>query len=316
MKTKKSSLWVEKYRFDDLDEIVLTDANYEYFHNLLRVKKDIPHILFSGTAGIGKTLLGKICAAELDCDFLYINASLEKGIDLVRDKITTFASTSSTNIFSESSVKKIIFLDEAERLVTAQDALKVFLEQYEHNCRFILATNNISKIIDPLRNRCQEIQLIPSIPEERSKYAIKCLNLLKKILDNEKVTYDNKALVELVKRYFPSLRKCISILQQFTNTYGDSIDDRILNLSIGLSDDLIKAIKAKDILKLRKIASNTDSNQFFRDFYENFDKYILDKDYIRCSLIIGKYTYQDSNCVDAEINLFTCFVELLGLELR
>lgn len=308
--TSDSSIWIEKYRPQLFGDMILSSQLKMYFEKCI-LERDIPHLLLYGRAGIGKTSIGKVLAKELNADFLYINGSKERTIDVLRDTIDRFATTySDSNLWEDgATVKKIIFIDECEK-ITFQESLKVILEEMESNCRFILATNNISSIIDPIKDeRCHTFNIEPTEQEDRKQLAHLYLNRLRLILQNEKIQYDDKVLFGIVKRTFPSLRKAISTCHKTYMVHGKLVGDD-LEFDDLIDHRIVEAINNKDIIAIRKIVSNIDANQFFREFYETFDKYISEEDYYGVASLFGEFHWRNSRHDDIESNLFTFLVML------
>ena len=200
-----NSLWVEKYRSQTLDTYVGNEGIKAFISKCI-TKNDIPHLLLYGKAGTGKTTLAKLITKNIKCDVMYINASDERGIDTIRDKIVDFASVNSFNPI------KVIILDEADYITSqAQAALRNVMETYSAKTRFILTANYAERIIEPLKSRCQSFHIEPPAKGEVAKH-------LAGILDQENVTYELSLLASLVKAYYPDIRKIINASQQ-------SIDD-------------------------------------------------------------------------------------------
>lgn len=302
---QSDSIWIEKYRPRRFSDIILSPSNDAFFRKCIE-QKSIPHILFHGRAGIGKTSLGKVIATELGSDFLYINGSKEKTIDILRNTIYRFASTySDSNVWDDSnvSVKKIVFIDECEK-ITFQESLKVILEEMEGNCRFILATNNKSMIIDPLKGeRCQEFNLEPSSQDERRELAQLYEKRLASILQTEGVEYDTKVLKKIVAQSFPSLRKAISTCQKTFLTHGKVTSEIVFDDLI--TPNLVDMINNKDDVGLRKFCVNTDPVLFMREFFENYNRYFATPDErFLAAQIYSEYAYRGSVHDDREANLW------------
>lgn len=311
------SIWIVKWRPKVFRDVILSSEMTKYFQTCIETK-NLPHILLYGRAGIGKTTIGNVIANELKSDFLYINGSKEKTIDILRDKIDRFASTYSDNDMwgdNEKQSPKIVFIDECEK-ITFQDALKVVMEEMEANCRFILATNNISKIIDPLKDdeRCHTFNLVPSEQKERSEIALKYLYRMRYILEQEKVEYDEAVLKTIVKKCFPSMRKIISTCNKTYLTNGkigsDIIFDDLVN------KNLIDLLNSKDILGIRKLVANIDPVEFMREIYETFDKYIQPEQYFDFASIYGEFAWRNSLHDDKESNVFTFLIMLINKKIK
>ena len=210
---KFESIWWQKYRPTKLEDLILSDDN----RDKLLVYKDkgsIPHLLFHGVFGIGKTTLANIIAKELlDCDYEYINASDSNGIDTVRNDIVNFANTASF-----SGGFKVIILDEFDGFTTqGQKALNGIMEEYSSSTRFILTCNNIHSVLGSIKSRCTRMDLTPPIQEYKSRI----VDILKR--ENVKVSKENKpALVKLIKKSYPDFREVLSIIQ-FNSKSGEFI---------------------------------------------------------------------------------------------
>jgi len=300
-----SSLWVEKYRPKQLSDLILPQNYKELFERVIK-EKELPNLLLSGTAGLGKSSLCYALANELDCDLLFINASLETGVDVLRSKVVQFASTSS---FRDG--KKLVVLDEADRMSAgAQDATKGIIELTESNCRFILTTNNLAKIIDPIKSRTQLIDF-SFVQNNQKEIIMQYFKRCQFILDNEKIKYDKKVLAEFIQKAYPDFRKIINELQKAAKMFGE-INESVFKITDdALTDDLIKELKAKKFFNIQKMASNIDPDKFYREFYDQMNTQLEPTCIPDVVLILAEYTYKNANCLDKEILLLGCLVELL-----
>lgn len=275
-----NSLLIEKYRPRKLEDVILSDELTKYFNTCIRIDKEIPHLLLHGKAGIGKTTIGKVIANELKCDFLYINGSIDNRIEIMRDKIRRFAETySDSDVWdSDAKIKKIIFIDECERC-TFQESLKVVLEELSGNCRFILATNNISKIIDPLKNdeRCHMFNLEPRDQEQRSKLAQRYVTRLEHIVKEENIPYDSiDALKKIVVHTFPSMRRAITTAHKTYKIHGSLSVNIVLDNTLDQKFvDIINAVP-RNYPEILKFCANSDPDTIFNDFIQNFFRYVTD----------------------------------------
>tara|TARA_R100001377_G_C3186157_1_gene108645 strand:+ start:670 stop:1593 length:924 start_codon:yes stop_codon:yes gene_type:complete len=296
-------IWVEKYRPHKLDDLILDDKS-------LRVVKqfedEIPNLLFVGSPGTGKTTLARIIVNDiLGCNFLYINASDESGIDVIRHNITNFAQTKSFD-----GGIKVVILDEADGLTPqAQAALRNTMETYAKYCRFVLTANYKHKIIPALQSRCQSLDIKPVVDQA----AKRCFNILK--LEHVKVSEEQKKkFVILVKKHFPDLRKTINEIQK-------SIVDGELCIDSNASDNELLAKVMQGVrtnsLGLRKyLIENEDRFQGDYDtLLANFLDFLYEQDLPDMKkkemiVIIADHLYKSAFVVDKEINAFACLVSL------
>ena len=296
-------IWVEKYRPHKLEDLILDDKSLRV---VKQFKGEIPNLLFVGSPGTGKTTLARILVNDvLNCNYLYINASDESGIDVIRHNITNFAQTKSFD-----GGIKVVILDEADGLTSqAQAALRNTMETYAKYCRFILTANYKHKIIPALQSRCQSLDLKPVIDQAVKR----CYNILQQeninISDEQK-----KKFVMLVKRYFPDLRKTINELQKSV------IDGELCIDSNGSDSELLQKIfdgLQKDSLGVRKYL--IESEDRFQGDYDtllaNFLDYLYDQNIADMKkkemiAIIADHLYKSAFVVDKEINAFACFISL------
>ena len=296
-------IWVEKYRPTKLDDLILDEGSLRV---VSQFKDEIPNLLFVGSPGTGKTTLARIIVNDiLGCNYLYINASDESGIDTIRHNITNFAQTKSFD-----GKVKVVVLDEADGLTSqAQAALRNTMETYAKYCRFILTANYKHKIIPALQSRCQSIDLKPEIKQA----AKRCFN----ILQQESITVSDeqkKKFGQLVKRTFPDLRKTINELQKSV------VDNELLIDSNGSDNELLKAVAEgfkEDSLKVRKYLIENEDR--FQGDYDTLLANLLDYLYEQpidefkkkqMITIIADHLYKSAFVVDKEINAFACIVAL------
>ncbi len=300
-----NTLWVEKYRPYSLD----TYIGNEHLKSKVTIylqNNDLPHLLLYGKAGTGKTTLAKILVKNIECDYLYINASDENSVDTVRNKVRQFASTVG---FKDL---KIIILDECDYITpNAQAALRNLMETFSKHCRFILTCNYVERIIDPIQSRCQSFQVIPPSKSEVAKH-------LHNILINENVTDTMEDIKVLVDSGYPDIRRVINSAQR--NVVNGKL--KLDTSSIIQNDYKLKLLKIietqdkktafKDIRQLLADNKITDFADLFRLLYDEVDGY--GKGHVaECILIIAKYELSDSRVVDKEINAMAMIIELLGV---
>ncbi len=301
-------LWVEKYRPRKIEDCILPAELKKTFKDYV-AKGQLPHFLFSGKHGCGKTTVAKAICEEVGADVLFINASLESGIDTVRTTILSFAST-----VSLSDAKKVIILDEFDFFsANAQHALRGVFEEYASNCRFILTCNHKGKVIPEIQSRCATIDFI--IPaEEKDKLMAAQFTCVLKILKSEGVEADNKAVAELVKRYFPDFRKTLGELQKYS--VSGRIDSGVLvNTSKETYKTLFAAMKAAkfgDVRRWVALNSGGDSTLVFRELYDNSNEIFEKSSVPNLILFLADYQFKAAFVVDQEINMMACFTEIMA----
>jgi DNA polymerase III delta prime subunit len=292
------NLFVEKYRPKTLKDIILSPGNIAIIDEFNK-KKEIPNLLFLGNPGIGKTTLAKVLVTEvLDCQYIYLNASDENGIDTIRNKVITFSKTKSFD-----GKIKVIILDEADALsVDAQRALRNTMEEYSGFTRFILTGNYKYKIIPALLSRCQTLDLTPPFNE----VVIKCHSILK--AENINIP-DKKQFINFVKSYYPDLRKCINELQKYSLNKELTLDTFSVQSII---PELHELVLRRDVIELRKFLINSEAkfNSDYVSLLREFFKYVdrADTEIERKKLhllIISDYLYKSAFVVDQEINCYS-----------
>jgi replication factor C small subunit len=298
------SIWTEKYRPDVLENYIGNDVIRAKLEQYIETQ-DIPHLLFYGTAGTGKTTAAKILIKNIDCDCMFINASDERGIDTVRDKIKGFASTVGF------APLKIVVLDEADFLGReAQPALRNMMEAYSASTRFILTANYLERIIDPLVSRTQVYKLTPPSKKDAAKK-------LADILKNENVEYDTKTIAQIVNAYYPDIRKCINTAQLQTRDgkLQVSIDELIgQDVKLKVVDALTSNLTLKDkVAEIRKIVADAqiqDFTELYRVLFDYVEQYAPNK-ISQAIIAIGDGCRWDSQVIDKEINFITVLHTIL-----
>ena len=303
--TKTNTLWVEKYRPQSLDTYIGND-HLKSKVSIYLESGDLPHLLLFGKAGTGKTTLAKLLVKNIECDYLYINASDENNVDTVRTKVKNFASTIG---FKDM---KIIILDECDYITpNAQAALRNLMETFSKHCRFILTCNYVERIIDPIQSRCQSFQIIPPSKTEVAKH-------LHNILIQENVIDSPEDIKVLVESGYPDIRRVINSAQR--NVVNGKL--KLDTSSIIQNDYKLKLLKIletqdkknafKEIRQLLADNKITDYADLFRLLYDEVDGY--GKGHVaECILIIARYELSDSQVVDKEINVMAMIIEILGV---
>lgn len=303
------NLLVEKYRPQSLKDIVLSAEDREYFDSLA-TKQEIPHLLFAGVQGSGKTSLAKIIVKEiLDCQYLYINASDENGIDAIRGKISGFAKTKSLD-----GKIKVILLDEADQIsLEGMKALRNVMEEYASNTRFILTCNYLFKIIPPIQSRCQIINLIPPI----EGVVQRIVDILKK--ENVKISAEQKPLLlEHIRKNLPDIRRIINDIQKYSITGELKIKNE---LDTEFAETILKCLKQKKPLnELRKFVIeneklfSSDYRSLLKQLFETiFNQEIDQESKTEMLLVVSKGMELDAFVIDKEINAFTTLINLYKL---
>lgn len=304
---EKHFLWVEEYRPRAISECILPSDLKTYFENIIK-SGEIQNMLFSGTAGTGKTTVARALCEELNSDYMVINGSEESGIDVLRTKIKQFAST-----VSFTGNTKVVILDEADYLNpnSTQPALRGFIEEFANNCRFIFTCNFKNRIIPPLHSRCAVVDFkIPK--QERVQIAMDFHRRLVKILAKEDIPVDQKVLAKVVEKHFPDFRRTLNELQRYAQ--AGCIDEGILvNVAESNMQDLISAIKVKDWKRMRGWVANnmdTEPTAIFRKIYDTF---VPVTDQVpQLVLTLADYQYKSAFVADQEINLVACLTEIMA----
>lgn len=306
---REDFLWVEKYRPQSVADTILPTELKTTFQTFVD-QDNVPNLILSGSAGVGKTTIAKAMLTEIGCDYIVINGSMNGNIDTLRTEIRNFASS-----VSFSGGRKYVILDEADYLnpQSTQPALRNFMEEYSKNCGFILTCNFLNRIIEPLHSRCSVIEF--KIPKsEKTAMAADMYKRCKEILGLENVEYDNKVVAEVIKKFFPDNRRVLNELQRYSVT--GKIDAGILvNFEDVNIKTLMDAMKAKEFSNVRKwVAQNVDgdtSQSIFRTIYDNASEYIQPQSIPQLVVTIADYQYKSAFVADHEINLMAMLTELM-----
>ena len=302
------ALWVEKYRPHTIADCILPEEYKSTFQSYVD-RKEIPHLLLCGGPGVGKTTVAKALCDEIGCDYLMINGSDESGIDTFRVKIKNYASAVSLN-----GGKKVIIIDEADYLNpnSTQPAMRAAMEEFAHNCTFIMTCNYKNRIIEPLHSRCAVIEF-KLRKEDKPKMAAGFMKRAAEILAAEKIPFDKAVLVEVVKKHFPDYRRVLNELQRYS--VSGKIDAGILSSIADVSlNELVKSLKDQNFSAMRKWVADfggDDPARIYRKIYDSLYD-IMDKSTIpNAVLILAKYQYQAAFVADQELNLTACLTEMM-----
>jgi DNA polymerase III delta prime subunit len=301
-------LWTEKYRPQTVSDCILPERLKTVFQEYVN-QKQIPNLLLSGGAGVGKTTIAKAMCNEIGCDYMVINGSDESGIDIFRNKIKNYASS-----MSLSGGRKVIIIDEADYLNpnSTQPALRNAIEEFASNCSFIFTCNYKTRIIDPLHSRCAVVDFGLQ-NGEKAQMASSFFKRIEHVLDSEKVDYDKKVIAELIKKHFPDFRRVINELQRYSQL--GKIDVGILSQIGDISiTQIVKHLKEKDFTSVRKWAATTeiDNTTFFRKLYDSLYDIIKPQSIPQVVIILADYQYKQAFVADAEINLVACLTEIMA----
>ena len=303
-------LWVEKYRPEKVDDCILPDESKKMFKGFLE-QGEIPNLLLSGPAGIGKTTIAKALCRELGADFYVINGSDEgRFLDTVRNKAKTFASTVS---LTSGSSHKIIIVDEADNTTPdVQLLLRASIEEFQKNCRFIFTCNYKNKIIEPLHSRCSVVDFHIK-GKEKAQLASAFLKRINSILEQENIEFELKVVAEVIQKHFPDFRRTLNELQRYASR--GKIDTGILaQVSDVKISDLIGYLRDREFTSMKKwVSSNIDNEPqvIMRKIYDNLYTYLLPKSIPEAVLVIGEYQYKATFVMDQEINLVAFLTELM-----
>jgi DNA polymerase III delta prime subunit len=301
-------LWVEKYRPKTIDQCILPETFKKTFQEYVD-RKEIPNMILSGSAGVGKTTVARAMCEEIGCDYIIINGSDESGIDTLRVKIKGFASSVSLTSFG----RKVIIVDEADYLTAAaQAAFRGVIEEFSKNCSFVFTCNFKNRIIQPLHSRCSVIDFKLQ-NGQKAKMASAFLKRVEQILKQEKVQYELKVVAELITKYFPDYRRILNELQRYS--VSGSIDVGILaQISDVKITELVSHLKEKDFKSVRKwvaLNADNDSHRIMREIYDKLYDILNPTTIPMAVVLLGKYQYQAAFAADQEINLMSFLTELM-----
>ena len=302
-------LWVEKYRPKTIAETILPNSLKNIFQQIAD-GGELPNMLFSGTAGLGKTTIAKALCNQLNLDYILINGSEEGNIDTLRTKIKQFASS-----VSLQGGYKVVILDEADYLnpQSTQPALRGFIEEFANNCRFILTCNFKNRIIEPLHSRCGVYEFNTS----KKDMVVLCEQMLVRcsdILQKENIEYNAKDIAPLIMKYAPDWRRILNELQRYS--INGSIDSSVLsNVSDVNYDNLFTFLKDKDFKKMRSWVANnmdTDASSIFRGVYDRMSSNVNSHSIPQLVLILADYQYKNAFVADHELNVVACMTEIMA----
>lgn len=306
----KEFLWVEKYRPQTIEETILPSELKDVFSNIVK-SGEIPNMIFSGTAGLGKTTVARAICNELNLDYIIINGSEEGNIDTLRGKIKQFASS-----VSLQGGYKVVILDEADYLnpQSTQPALRGFIEEFSANCRFILTCNFKNRIIEPLHSRCGVYEFNVKTNQDRATMGQQFYQRARYILrDCEQIEFNKKVVAELIMKHFPDFRRALNELQRAS--IGGSINADVLIEDDSKYTDLYKYLRDKDFKGMRKwVVNNIDLEpaSIFRGVYDSVEAHVKPESIPQLILILADYQHKNAFVADHELNLVACLTECMA----
>ena len=297
---KDNTLLVEKYRPTVLQDYVGNEQVKDTIQKYLD-QNDIQNFIFYGPAGTGKTTLAKLIVKNLDCDYLYINASDENGIDTIRDKVKGFASAASWNGI------KVVILDEADFItINGQAALRNVIETFSRSTRFILTCNFVERIIDPIQSRCQVLKIVPPSKSIIAKH-------LADIMGKESISHDIKEVATIVNKNYPDVRKMLNTIQLSNQDGKLKIDESILASNNYAKEVLRELTKTKNWIKIRQIIADSgvkDFEELYRLLFEHVSIYAKDKEG-SITIILNDHLHQSNFRIDKEINIMSAIAKII-----
>jgi replication factor C small subunit len=306
----KEFLWVEKYRPSIVEDCILPENIKDVFKGFV-AQEEIPNLLLTGTAGVGKTTIAKALCNEIGASYIVINGSDEgRFLDTVRNRVRQFATTIS---LTSGASHKVVIIDEADNTTNdVQLSLRTAVEEFHGNCRFIFTCNFINKIIEPLHSRCTVVDFRIK-PDQAIQLQGEFFTRLKTILTHEQVQYEDKVLAKLVKRYYPDWRRLINECQRYAATGAISsailVDVADVNL-----DALLTSLKKKEFTTVKNWVVqhlDNDPSMMMRKVYDSLYDVLKPASIPEAVLIIAKYMRDITTVPDQEVNLLACLTELM-----
>jgi DNA polymerase III delta prime subunit len=304
-------LWVEKYRPRKIADTILPAALKKTFQQIVD-SGEMQNMLFTGTAGLGKTTVAKALCNEVSCDYIIINGSEEGNIETLRGKIKQFASS-----ISLTGGYKVVILDEADYLnpQSFQPALRGFIEEFANNCRFILTCNFKNRIIEPLHSRCGVYEF-NTTKKDMAGLAGQFMKRLEYIMQEESVQYEPRVVAELIMKYAPDWRRVINEIQRLASSNNKSISAGVLDSTSNSSiSPLVVALKEKNFKLVRSWVVNNqdvDTATVFRKLYDSMNDTVQPQSIPQLVLILADYQYKDAFVADHELNMVACMVEIMA----
>ena len=306
----KEFLWVEKYRPNKVKDCILPDTTRKVFQGFVE-QGELPNLLLSGTAGVGKTTIAKAMCDEIGASYIVINGSDEgRFLDTVRNRVRQFATTVS---LTSGASHKVVIIDEADNTTNdVQLSLRSAVEEFHSNCRFIFTCNFINKIIEPLHSRCTVVDFRIK-PEQSTQLQGEFFVRLRSILTKEKVEYDDKVLAKLIKRYYPDWRRLINECQRYAAT-GSITSAILVDVADVNLDTLLASLKKKEFTTVKNWVvqhMDNDPTMVMRKIYDSLYGVLKPSSIPEAVLIIAKYMNSIPIVPDQEVNLLACLTEIM-----
>ena len=306
----KEFLWVEKYRPNIVEDCILPDSIKEVFQGFVN-QGELPNLLLSGTAGVGKTTIAKALCEEIGASYIVINGSDEgRFLDTVRNRVRQFATTVS---LTSGASHKVVIIDEADNTTNdVQLSLRTAVEEFHSNCRFIFTCNFINKIIEPLHSRCTVVDFRIK-PEQATGLQGQFFTRLKTILDHEQIQYEDKVLAKLTKRYYPDWRRLINECQRYAAT-GSIISAVLVDVADVNLDTLLSSLKKKEFTNVKNWVvqhMDNDPSMVMRKIYDSIYGVMKPASIPEAVLIIAKYMRDIQIVPDQEVNMLACLTEIM-----
>lgn len=308
-KRPNEHLWVEAYRPTKIEDCILQDRTKSEVEQIVS-NKQVPNLLFYGPPGCGKTTLAKVLADQTNSDWLLINGSNERGIDVIRNKIVGFASTASLT----GNDHKVVIIDESDRMgALAQDALRGESERFTKTCTFILTANHPNLLTNAIQSRFVGIDFTPK-RDEIERMQVETFIRVGEILANEGVKFNEAVLIEVIQRFFPDLRRILGELQQYARASNEINEGILMFIDSADVKTLIGAIlskKFKEIIQWSANNANMDTASIYEDVYKNLKEFVLPKSIPDAIMILEEYQRWDATVPSKELHLTAMATELM-----
>lgn len=305
-------IWSQKYRPNTIKEVILPKQLKKIFNNIVE-SGQVQNLILSGPPGIGKSTTALAVCKDLGVEYLFINASNQRNIDLIRETLPEFVSTISLSAINPT---KVVILDEGDNLnaESAQPALRAFIEEHSANCRFIITANYLNRLIEPIRSRFEIIEFSPSEFNTQAFFG-SLYERIAHILENEGVKFDPKSVAKFIIKFTPDLRVILNKLQFFVGKEGEINRHILYEIDDAKIEELFSILKVSDFQKMRVwVAENISlgNNKLFTLLYESLEKYVSPGVGLASAIhILGHYQYTGTIVPDKQLNLAACLADIM-----